>query len=719
MKNGQIHYKFGLKALQFDPFSITKPTVTDGKWHNIILNVSDKSVFLTLDQYQSKQNFAVAPHRFYSVNTDVLSVAGTQTPRIIDGVKLTTFQGCLKKISLNGENLPIKSSDKFNVTAIGPMANSCTGSDVCASNPCTDPSASYCVDEWEAYKCVAPGQCGKKPCRNNGICIPTANGYTCNCRGNFTGTVCETPIICLTSPCKSNENCVADSQFVYKCVAKTTTIVSPTPSTVTIVIIVVVTAVSLALIVFIVFLLRKRHMKRLKSFDGDFNDNGREIEMKHTGKSKMIEDETELNIAVQKGSRRSSPESMQFENQGYVDDSWQPDLNIISKRNAEIHSRSNPTFNQPRAYGDNGKIKDSNRSLPALSYQDDIHLERRRNERILHDLRGLSAHASKYEDRFIPGFNETEVKDALRRSHERLKKYPSNAKINIGTATPPFESGFESTGSDMDSEREQASVTDIVDNASQLELYDLEVASIGFSEMSWQNDNNSASSRDTRRDYIDKRLDRLRQLVPQFHVYDHASTISDRNTKSDDRLSDLIEQESSSDSDGSFTGSEYEYGDERISTNKLKRKHLVFSKHQHSSDSEPDSSFVPMRRKNSLDSSVTSMTEVGSTQPVSLAGKGNQNGSAAIPPIDWDELLNWAMKYENLADVYRDLAALDDTVEPVPRHLTVTYGSDESVHRPSRLTAARSSDRIRREQDLLEKPVKFHSVQELHSEEYV
>lgn len=593
------------------------------------------------------------------------------------------------------------------------------GTDVCASNPCTNPSASHCVDEWEAYKCVAPGQCGKKPCKNNGICIPTANGYTCNCRGNFTGTTCETPIICLTSPCKSNENCVADSQFVYKCVTKTTKKVTTTPSTVTIVVIVVVTAVSLALIVLIVLLLRKRHIKRFKSFKGDFKDNGREIEMKHTGKSKMIENGTELNIEVQKGSRGSSPESMTFENGGYVDDSWQPDLNIISKRNAEILSRSNPTFNQPRAHGDSGKIKDSNRSLPALSYQDDIHLERRRNERILHDLRGLSAHASKYEDRFIPGFNDTAVKDALRRSNERLKKYPSNAKINLGTATPPFESGFESTGSDMDSDREQASVTDIVDNASQLELYDLEVASIGFSEMSWQNDNNSASSRDTRRDYIDKRLDRLRHLVPQFHVYDHASTISDRNTKNDDRLSDLIEQESSSDSDGSFTGSEYEYGDEQISTNKLKRKHLVFSKHQHSSDSEPDSSFTPMRRRNSLDSSVASMTEVGSVQPVSLAGKGGRNGSAAIPPIDWDELLNWAMKYENLADVYRDLAALDDTVEPVPRHLTVTYGSDESVHRPSRLTAVRSSDRVRREQDLLEKPVKFHSAQELHSEEYV
>lgn len=190
--------------------------------------------------------------------------------------------------------------------------------------------------------------------------------------------------------------------------------------------------------------------------------------------------------------------------------------------------------------------------------------------------------------------------------------------------------------------------------------------------------------------------------MPQFNGPDYGSIPSDRHGRSDhvsDRLSDLVEQDSSSDSDGSFTGSEYEYGDERISTNKLNRKHLVFSRHPHTSDSEMEGSFV--HRKHSSDSSITNMTDVGSIQPFP---NKKESPRFAMPPIDWDQLLNWALKYENLSDVYRDLAAL---------------GKNEERRSPL-VSSARSSGRGKRDQRYVQKPVKFHSAQELHqSEEYV
>lgn len=684
-----MHYKFDLGGKASGTMAIRKPLITDGKWHNISLVVNDKTVSLSLDNNQASQNsFSVSPHRFYSIHTDTLSIAGMQSPRSIDGKQLRSFHGCLSKISLNNENLAIKSSEKFNVTTVGPTSNNCDGSNVCASNPCRDPVKSHCIDEWEAYRCVDPGKCNSKPCQNRGVCIPVPeNSYTCNCNGSFTGKNCETPMVCLQSPCGPGENCVADDQTIYKCLPIVATNKTGL-STLEIVMIVVFTLIGLALIVIVVYIWRKRQPVKAKKFRGDFAVDRGGIEMKHTSKPSHFGNEGfELDPQTESVEARQEypPAVITFDNDAYEDDVHIEALQMINRRNI---SSSQPAIEQPRSHRMDEHVRNPNGSLPILVYNREQLTEHHRNSKILQDLQSSSIQ------------NQLEnlgLETQMRRSNERMKELPMTSKL--GTATPPFESGFESTGSDIDSERDQASVTDIIDGSSQLEMYDLEVASIGFSEMSWQNDNNSLSSRDIRRDFIDKRLDRIRHLGPHFNIYDYGSTISDRHTRSDrlsDRLSDLVEQDSSSDSDGSFTGSEYEYGDERISTNKLNRKHLVFSRHPQASDSEAESSVMP--RRSSVDSSITNMTDFGSTQPVF---DQKDAPSSSVPAIDWDQLLNWGMKYENLRHVYRDLAALgEDTAR-------------------TRVSSARASERRKRDQTV-QRPVKFHSAEEIHrSEEYV
>ncbi len=34
-------------------------------------------------------------------------------------------------------------------------------------------------------------ECNSSPCQNGGLCLDHENGYTCFCRGGYTGTNCE------------------------------------------------------------------------------------------------------------------------------------------------------------------------------------------------------------------------------------------------------------------------------------------------------------------------------------------------------------------------------------------------------------------------------------------------------------------------------------------------------------------------------------------------
>ncbi len=200
--------------------TVGKPLVSDGLWHSISLRVGPASVSLIVDSFQTTQNsFSVSPHKFYSTYTDVLTKAGSENPLVINKLQLKAFEGCLNNTSLNGENLSLEQSNKFNITRVGSTTSSCPGRDVCASSPCIDPVLSYCVDNWEAFSCVRPGKCAEMPCKNNGVCVPIALGsYNCKCRANFTGTNCNIPLVCLNSPCKSNENCIADTTSIFRCV---------------------------------------------------------------------------------------------------------------------------------------------------------------------------------------------------------------------------------------------------------------------------------------------------------------------------------------------------------------------------------------------------------------------------------------------------------------------------------------------------------------------
>ena len=49
-----------------------------------------------------------------------------------------------------------------------------------------------CLPGFAGESCVPV--CSTDPCSNNGTCLQSVSGFTCVCRGNFTGEICETRI---------------------------------------------------------------------------------------------------------------------------------------------------------------------------------------------------------------------------------------------------------------------------------------------------------------------------------------------------------------------------------------------------------------------------------------------------------------------------------------------------------------------------------------------
>ena len=71
-----------------------------------------------------------------------------------------------------------------------------------------------CLPGFAGESCVPV--CSTDPCSNNGTCLQSVSGFTCACRGDFTGETCETTINdCQDVDC-NNGTCV-DGLLSFTC----------------------------------------------------------------------------------------------------------------------------------------------------------------------------------------------------------------------------------------------------------------------------------------------------------------------------------------------------------------------------------------------------------------------------------------------------------------------------------------------------------------------
>lgn len=211
----QYTFKHAENNFQGKAFILNK--VNDGLWHVLHVDLRPpQEIVFGLDSNHTTR-FSYPNRTVHELITEISS----KTEYLFG----EDFIGCLGKIDFGGKSFVLTSStSQFNVEATSSIQNGCIASDVCSAKPCRNNALNYCVDMWEIFNCVSPGQC-EMPlrCHNNGRCVPVGSAsFTCDCsRVQFGGDFCDVPLVCLDSPCSGNEVC-STKGVTYECVSMDT-----------------------------------------------------------------------------------------------------------------------------------------------------------------------------------------------------------------------------------------------------------------------------------------------------------------------------------------------------------------------------------------------------------------------------------------------------------------------------------------------------------------
>ena len=79
-------------------------------------------------------------------------------------------------------------------------------------------SRGHCFDYGVQPHCYKANACASNPCQHNGICMPEAGGYICECPAGWTGPDCSLEIkACASTPCHQGGYCVERKRGAYAC----------------------------------------------------------------------------------------------------------------------------------------------------------------------------------------------------------------------------------------------------------------------------------------------------------------------------------------------------------------------------------------------------------------------------------------------------------------------------------------------------------------------
>ncbi|KAK6173744.1 hypothetical protein SNE40_017148 [Patella caerulea] len=102
----------------------------------------------------------------------------------------------------------------------------------CCNDPCDDVEClnkGVCVDGicncprgFSGADCGVDN-CAAEPCKNNGTCVPKADGVSCKCEDGFTGDYCEDIVdACEPNPCQNCGSCMRiQGGFTCECLGRT------------------------------------------------------------------------------------------------------------------------------------------------------------------------------------------------------------------------------------------------------------------------------------------------------------------------------------------------------------------------------------------------------------------------------------------------------------------------------------------------------------------
>lgn len=212
--------------------------VSDGKWHEIIVERKDNTASLILDRKYRSGGFAPgAPMSCNRLKSDIYfggDVKSNSESIVGDEEILHGFNGCLDNILFNGQQIPFHKTSRSAIVILKTLANvefSCsfkTNIGACRSQPCMN--GGQCENLTNgSYVCQCPGHryrgihceidtlpCSISPCQNDGICISDIDAceqnhspqcYRCQCRSGYAGINCQIPHHCSANYCQNGGVC--------------------------------------------------------------------------------------------------------------------------------------------------------------------------------------------------------------------------------------------------------------------------------------------------------------------------------------------------------------------------------------------------------------------------------------------------------------------------------------------------------------------------------
>nr|XP_054754586.1 protocadherin Fat 4-like [Lytechinus pictus] len=189
LTNGSVMYSYGTGSSSSGQIiNIPSSSLTNGAWHNITLTSSGGQVTLTVDDAPKSAMFA-NPHQFTGLGLTGMALGGTEMPLVIDGRTIEGFTGCLDGFQMNDEGLPLDGdSQRFEAVPSAGTGDGCSPADLCALNPCNQ--GEQCIPSGTYYSCV-PVTCSPDVCQNGGVCSDGSGSVICQCADGYSGDYCD------------------------------------------------------------------------------------------------------------------------------------------------------------------------------------------------------------------------------------------------------------------------------------------------------------------------------------------------------------------------------------------------------------------------------------------------------------------------------------------------------------------------------------------------
>lgn len=627
--------------------------MSDGEWHNVTIIHDDKSVTVTLDGDARTKLFDSSAHDFLGKDIKAWFLGGYNSSFV--GLNLPSFSGCMKDLSIDGLHVSFSGPNKF--AAISPRGGSvdegCDGSGSCASVRCTDPGKPYCFEEWELATCISDKQCKPNPCGINGSCLPQKDGsYTCKCNGEVGK--------CVGTGGRNGDDDSRLSPGVIAAIAF---------------------FLVLLILIIVAVIFARRYRLRQKA------NNKTAVEFDATTGAEVAAD-------VQDASQRTSPSHSSDDSGVVIRNPSQKSLTDLRQsalqngKDIVIHNVGAPEDYQIKLTKSQEKID------PGFSESDgefimrnevalgkDVPVDLGDVSRLSRTPNHRSTPLEKENTRSVPTNNRSKNRERkIPNPHFRYsldKRQPLSRSIldpRLRGPTNPkpsrrFRKGSLGSSSSDDAPDFSEAGHRSDDNSDRLEHYDIEVASLGYSEVSYQYDPNTFKDKSLNcrepPGLSAVEIERLRKQPPSGSLLDAVSSISDEDAPTIDKLSSVLEvpDTSSESSDDTFTCSEFEYdNDEPSREDNNFRGSMVFSKlndvKMNASNQNPEANEGRTSHRGSLSTLNMSDEEI---LPNALSSKP-ANGKKDL--FNWDDVLNWGLRYHNLRGVYKDIAQLKDSAGP-------------------------------------------------------